>query len=374
MPPALQEVLRQPWVGEAVVDASDSEVPSSRNLGEASLGQLVARQPRFRFVPDAATGAATPRIVPETAAAERLARDPRAAGLLDVLRGVAQLEPEARITGIALSTSNNGAAANTVLNDLEAGFGVPRGASQDDVEAFDEFVSGASMLRSVGLGSEYDLASGWILLGPEHSRQLLQTVGAPVRPGQRNVIDGEQGVPDAHVAAHAAVVLAHEAAHAVTPPTSEEFARGAWLEEATANLMVNLPSTRERILETMGVDVGPLGRQAWHRRDDATSLTGDVATMQRSVRDHYPHETALLTKVLKRGGLDVRRAADEARVRELLQGAAPGEVPGRIAREIGQAHGLGESSVVQLAELIQGGDAAMLGEIDAAVGQGRAAN
>jgi hypothetical protein len=311
MPPALQRVLERPWVGDIELSAG----------APASFGAVAARQPRFRFAEDPAEPGGV-RLTPETGAAERLMRDPTSAQLLDALRGVRLLEPDATLTGIALSTSNNGAAANTLLADLESQVAVvPGGSSDRAVESLQEHADDASWARSRGMGAEYDLASGWMLLGPEFTRSLLLAVDPDASNSVREAAAAESGT-----------VLAHEAAHAVTPPSKSAFARVPWLEEATADLMVSLPGSGERIAAATGLERAP-----GHESDGR----------------YYDAERATLGSVLKLAGLDAAESADVPRIRELLQSHQLGHVPRRIAEAIAQRHDLAPTRIADLTTLVE---------------------
>jgi hypothetical protein len=312
MPPRLRQELAPPWVRDIELNAQDGP--------PRALGGVVARQPRFRFVddPDAEAGV---RLVPETAAAERLLRDPRRQELAHALLGLRQLEPNAKLTGVALGTSANGTAAHAILAALESGTVTTAGADADEaIDRLQAHADDVSWIRSHGSGAEYDLASGWMLLGPKFSSSLLRATDSRTPASERSAASAEAGA-----------VLAHEAAHAVTPPSPAAFGRIGWIEEATADLMLELPGARARIAETLGLE---------QAREHASSGR------------YYDEQRATLSNVLSYAGLDVRNPEQAADIRSLLQDRQLGHVPRRIADAIIDARGLPPTRRPALAEAI----------------------
>lgn len=330
--PIINDFLRTPWVAATPVD-------------DSTVRDLVPQQVQVAF--EGGGPLSTRRLVPLTPAAHELLygrdRDHASRVIRGMLATIDGREGVSNLRGMSLSTTPAGFATNMLMSNIESGW-LSNTVRAGDRSGFErDFTKVAPDALEAKAQN-----TGWVDLGPRASSKVLDVIRYGAAAGR-------------DAAEEAALTMAHELQHSITPPNPKGIdGRLAWLEEGAAETLAWWPGTASSIMGRMGVPV-----RDGHDPDPFTAAQGSTAS------DAYRRYHTGVLSLLGLAGIEMYDAdgranpAGRAIADRLLQADSIDRVPRDLARAIGRRHGLSSADEGALADLIvdSGGDRAAIAAI-----------
>lgn len=334
------------------------DVVLDTRIGRGTVASELDRNVRVRFEGDGLPSER--RIIPETTTAQKLLASPAGKPFEALLRRTLATADAARgaddLRSITLAPDEHAAKAATLIDaigDFARQTGAPVRLTESGSPAAEKAAA-----REVALGVATHLPgqiafaaarnrAGDMLVMPDVARGLLASVGA-YQPQAGDDLVAAPPTVRRLMLREGFDTLVHEAHHSVTPQLApRESATTGTFEESIATIFGN--RLRGRVSSpvsdavaavvadpTSARDQAKLGWKPWNREH----LPKPPTELTDTAQAHYVDGPAVVRRLLRGAGVDLRTREGHARAFDILQGRAAAHAPRRLADALVEARGI----------------------------------